>query len=795
MYRRTLRPGEGSLSSRIPQPRSSSSILSSSLNTVNNKSKPSDPPIFRDIQSDFSRFLKSSQTSTSGNSGLSLNLYDLESPSLSREVGPDAGSSFAASTQSADKDLEEARLRASEFRRKAKELTYELSNTKTDMQRKILSLEADKKKLESQINELKLNIEKLEQDRRTLHEHNKESTEKLRNLEKNASRYRQEAERALNKLQEENRALQNQMTESQLAARESEGEASQKVREMSSLVESLENALETSREQLKRQTELTKTRQQQLEETQLRLAKAKDELQSIRSENSDRPEFDLIRRELHDQVDYVKQLESRNRELQREVAQLREKQQDVLVIKKRSQELENRLMQFSELRIKLNTAELENEKLLKKLAARGEDSGQVETLEAELRSRDALMMSSGKMIQEWKEKCQSMEERHRKDQRLIKRLERSKELAQREVEFLRQQLKTLDSDETVVIPAQQSNSQAVQRAEMLEKMVDEYRKQIRELTEETKALRSAAPPRPESIGSEEAKAKHDEALQNKLKDLEQENADLKHEIEILDKQVGELEQAVGRGEYDRRTTKILQLKENPAAMSQVIRENTLSNLRAENNALLQQIRELQQRIHSPAGENEGVGQKRLRDENQGAGAAKRVCAGDEPDNQMAVDVSIPESVREDLVPRMSFVRLKDENQRLENLVAEKDKRMMRLKEVYKTKAQEVREAVFSLLGYKLDILENGRVRLTSIYSEKDDHSFVFTSEDNDSGTMQLIGGGNMQYVRSLENHIKFWVVERGSIPAFLSTVTLELFEKTTVMQGAVGGSGAVATEG
>jgi hypothetical protein len=66
-----------------------------------------------------------------------------------------------------------------------------------------------------------------------------------------------------------------------------------------------------------------------------------------------------------------------------------------------------------------------------------------------------------------------------------------------------------------------------------------------------------------------------------------------------------------------------------------------------------------------------------------------------------------------------------------------------------------------------------------MYSEQDDHSLVFTSDEDDRGTMQLVDGGNTEYIKSLDNLIKFWVVERGSIPCFLSSLTMDLFEKTT----------------
>lgn len=86
-----------------------------------------------------------------------------------------------------------------------------------------------------------------------------------------------------------------------------------------------------------------------------------------------------------------------------------------------------------------------------------------------------------------------------------------------------------------------------------------------------------------------------------------------------------------------------------------------------------------------------------------------------------------------------------------------------------------------LLGYKLEFLPNGRVKLTSVYSTSNDHCFHFSSENESSGadekegivTMQLVGGGNDHFVASLDDKIRHWVVEKGSIPCFLSSFTME----------------------
>jgi mitotic spindle assembly checkpoint protein MAD1 len=138
-------------------------------------------------------------------------------------------------------------------------------------------------------------------------------------------------------------------------------------------------------------------------------------------------------------------------------------------------------------------------------------------------------------------------------------------------------------------------------------------------------------------------------------------------------------------------------------------------------------------------------------------------------------------------------------QDMDRVVAEKEKRMRRLKEIWTAKSSEFREAVASLLGFKLDFLPNGRVRVTSMFhlssayrhGDGDDpsnsrgagsmgdggeNSIVF---DGENGTMKISGGPNSLFAMEIKHLIKFWVEERKDIPCFLAAMTLDFYDKTT----------------
>jgi mitotic spindle assembly checkpoint protein MAD1 len=100
-------------------------------------------------------------------------------------------------------------------------------------------------------------------------------------------------------------------------------------------------------------------------------------------------------------------------------------------------------------------------------------------------------------------------------------------------------------------------------------------------------------------------------------------------------------------------------------------------------------------------------------------------------------------------------------------------------QVFSAKAVEFREAVSSILGYKL-AFQSTRVRLTSMYDLT--ASIVFDSKSKDDiGTMNIVGlgDGGQGGPPTLKQLMDFWVFERGSIPCFLAALTIECYELST----------------
>lgn len=228
-------------------------------------------------------------------------------------------------------------------------------------------------------------------------------------------------------------------------------------------------------------------------------------------------------------------------------------------------------------------------------------------------------------------------------------------------------------------------------------------------------------------------------------------------LEALNQQLWEAGVSITKGQTLPPNTSILQMQANPASEHFELRRQELNRLKAENLAFV----------------------RRLQDVETEKGIADR----------------------EGLVPRESWDNLNAEKEELLSTIAQKELRLLRLKQVrvnifqnvpsvlneascvqvFNAKAGEFREAVSSILGYRL-AFQSTRVRLTSMFDVA--ASMVFDSISKaeskgqaDVGTMKLISLGDGEAGPSkMRELMQFWVHERNSIPCFLAALTLECYE-------------------
>ena len=195
-------------------------------------------------------------------------------------------------------------------------------------------------------------------------------------------------------------------------------------------------------------------------------------------------------------------------------------------------------------------------------------------------------------------------------------------------------------------------------------------------------------------------------------------------IDQLEQQLFDLQGEVAAGRHVPPNTRVLQLADNPEKQWFDLRQQTIDDLKQENKALLDRLT-----AHAPD----------------------------------------PSS----LIPPQSYTSLQSSLSDLQSQLAQKQKRLLRLEQIFHSKASEFREAVAAILGVKLAFYPNGQVRVTSIFDLN--ASFVF-QPGSTATEMQLVaqGEGGPQ---DLPNLMAYWIEKEQCPPGFIASLTLECYEK------------------
>jgi len=221
------------------------------------------------------------------------------------------------------------------------------------------------------------------------------------------------------------------------------------------------------------------------------------------------------------------------------------------------------------------------------------------------------------------------------------------------------------------------------------------------------------------------------ALEKRVKTLERENDQLCTEVAVL-------QARLGRGDFNPTTTKVLHFKMNPATIEKTRREDKeLELLRAENSSLQLKLKLLQ---------------------DQGGKVSL--------EEMQKLENSLEHSTQENLKLNITLDQLKTQ-------IKEKELLMTRLTEVCKRKLQEFKEVCSQLFGYKIEFAdEHGkRYRLQSIYAQSDQENLLFQYSQK---KMLLL---ETEYSKTLTKEIQAYLKICNSIPAFVSDITLALFQK------------------
>ena len=227
----------------------------------------------------------------------------------------------------------------------------------------------------------------------------------------------------------------------------------------------------------------------------------------------------------------------------------------------------------------------------------------------------------------------------------------------------------------------------------------------------------------------------------------------REKIEELEQTLFELRGEIGAGRHVPPGVRVLSLSANPAQEWADLRQAALDRLKEENAALLQRLSTLSSTSNpNPVSSTNTDTNTNAREE------------------------------EEDLVPRASWLAVCEQKAQLEEELRQKEKRMLRLRQVFTAKTAEFREALSAILGVKLAFYDNGQVRVTSQYDLG--AAFVFQPAKAASSGEGAGVGARMQLVaqgeggpQELPQLMRNWVEIEQSIPCFLASVTLECYDK------------------
>ncbi|OJJ49971.1 hypothetical protein ASPZODRAFT_128557 [Penicilliopsis zonata CBS 506.65] len=715
-------------------------------------------------------------------SGASSPLSTTEAPNVFRQS--------VLSSRPVKPDLEKEELRV-----QVNTLRYELENIKQERDLAVLRHEKELRDLQLKADADFRKAQAAEASSNRASHKSETLAKELKEVQDSTLTEKVSLERKIRTLQDQNQNLQEEISDTQAQLSDQERQFKYQINELETVRSSLQRTLEELQNELQDARTTLNTTQERLVEREAEAANLETENLRLKAEGNDAETLVVLKRELSEQVSHIRNLESVNRDQGNELRHLRKIQKNVEVVEEQKKSLENQLQLMKEVEAELSNVQIQKQMLEDEQAAwtsllqvddqqpQEFDSPEavVKALLQERIEKATLVDRIGTIEAQFLEKDEAIHILEREkaslrqeleklraagpvtagtDSRVKARLERQRVLAVKEVEYLRAQLKTFDTEEvTMNADENRFDEQKSEQIANLERLIDEYRGELEKAHEEL--TKREAPPsdeslpqpargikRPLSPAESDAEserlavlARKNRSLQESLSKSEQATALIQRELDATKSQLKSLK-AKSR-------TRILELRDNPTAAAENLKMSTITTLQAENRDLLAQLR----------GQHAGV----------------------------------------KVVPSSTLESLKLEMQEMERTVADKEKRMRRLKEIWTAKSSEFREAVASLLGYKLDFLPNGRVRVTSMFhlsaayrhgdgdtpsdsrgpgsmGNGEENSIIF---DGENGTMKISGGPNSLFAMEIKHLIKFWVEERKDIPCFLAAMTLDFYDKTT----------------
>mmetsp|Transcript_20525 Transcript_20525/g.39576 ORF Transcript_20525/g.39576 Transcript_20525/m.39576 type:complete len:704 (-) Transcript_20525:124-2235(-) len=275
------------------------------------------------------------------------------------------------------------------------------------------------------------------------------------------------------------------------------------------------------------------------------------------------------------------------------------------------------------------------------------------------------------------------------------------------------------------------------------KRIQHFETQLRHLEEENRQLRKF------KISAEASKAEAEEA---KLMLRRTESM-----LEKTEKEVAVLRSKLGRGEYDKATTKVVHLSMNPSSLA------LKSKKQKEQNALRNTIKTLEAKI---VAYEEQIANNKPNSATHGVDALEVARKRAE---------LLQEAQKKQIELRSKVERWMKEAERAKREAQEGSTRLERLRTVFRQKVSEFREACYCMTGYKIELMIGGdKYRLRPMYAGSENEDIIIQFHNGQLSVLET------DFVRSLDSQTKALMTKFHSVPAFLSQITIDLFNQTTI---------------
>jgi len=694
----------------------------------------------------------------------SFNLFtgEPESPHRSREPLRETFKTTFRTSQNAPQTVVSADTVNEDLRAQVNTLRYELETAKQEHEKLKLEHETEKRELATRADTDYRKAQQAESANNLITKKYEALQREISEVQTRGENERQDMQRRLRTSQDKAQQLQEDADELKEELASSQRRNEHQYKTLQAEYKSLKDSVDDIQADSEAKVNAMQTAQRKLVQKEEEVGDLEAEVLRLKAVTGDVETIAVIKKELSEQVAHIKKLEALTREQSAELKQHRKQRKAIEVVEEEKRTLQTKLRLMDDLQRQLNEAEMRKQSLEDErnswtsyLENEAEGDVQFETPEdlarAFMRERfekTDLMNRVGEIqpeltvkeaniqaLQDEKAKLHSEIQQlktatsnapNANETKARARLERQKVLATKEVEFLRAQVKAFDDEEREMQP-ETFDAAKTSRIKELEDLVDQYRKEIDVLQKDFNSLEkpasvSAGQKRP--LDTDDTDERVGE-LRRKNRQLLDDNTTMQKRLKLVESEYKAQHSQLKKLKESSRT-RVLELKSNPTADAEALKLSTVRTLREANAQLLAQL----QGEMSPTS-----------------------------------------------VPSATLTSAHDELAEAQSTIASQEKKIKRLKQIWTAKSLEFREAVASILGWKLDFMPNGRVKVTSMFKPSDDdgeNSIVF---DGENGTMKVSGGEQSVFAGEIRDQIVYWVEGRKEIPCFLAALTLEFWER------------------